>query len=281
MPKEMLSLTNQKFLRDTLHKFWFYTKKSLWQNFLIDQFVLDDIVNCAKIDKEDRVIEIWPGPWVLTQELVKKWANITALEIDEEVIPILKYTTQNPDNLEILHQNAVEYRPKESWYILCANIPYYLTSPLIRHYLSWKYRPKRLIFLMQKEVAQRICAKPKDLSVLALEVLVFWKPEIIKIVERDKFFPAPKVESAVLKVEVFEKPLIEKKDLALFWDIIHHCFTGKRKKISNTFSKYREMWSKNSSFLLEKAWIDWNRRPQTIQIEEWGKLVEVFSEVYW
>ena len=275
-----MSLTNQQFLKDTLHKFWFYTKKGLWQNFLIDEFVLSDIVNCAEIEKNDRIIEIWPGPWVLTQELIKKWAKITALEIDEKAIPILEYSTQNPENLEIFHQNALEYRPKKSWYILCANIPYYLTSPLLRHYLSWKYRPKILVFLMQKEVAQRICEKPKNLSVLALEVLVFWKPEIIRTVERNKFFPAPNVDSAVLKVKVFEKPLVEKEDLALFWNIVHHCFWEKRKKLSNTFWKYREMWAKNAEIILEKSWIDWNRRPQTIQVEEWKKIIEIFKEIF-
>ena len=279
MSDKILPLTNQKFLRDTLHKFWFYTKKALGQNFLIDPFSLDAIIEAAGITAEDRVIEIWPGPWVLTQALIQTWAKVTALEIDEEVIPILKYTTQEPSNLEIFYQNAMEFLPTFSDYILCANIPYYLTSPLIRHYLGWKFRPKTLVFLMQKEVAQRICAKTTDLSVLSLEVLVFWKPKIVQIVEREKFFPAPKVESAILKVEVYNEPLVERGDLALFWDLIHHCFKERRKKISNTFSKYREMWAVNSSLILEKAWIDWNRRPQTLQVEEWKNLLKVCKEL--
>jgi len=271
---EIKSMTNQKFLRDTLHKFWFHTKKNLWQNFLIDKLSLEDIIDSAEISPEDNVIEIWPWPWVLTQQLVKKAKTVTALEIDETVIPVLKYSTQEPRNLTIIHQNAVEYQPEFPWYILCANIPYYLTSPLIRHFITSKNPPKRLVFLMQKEVAQRICEKPKNMSVLALEVLVFWKPSIELEVTREKFFPAPNVDSAVLKIEVFDKPLIAKNDLATFWDLIHSCFSEKRKKISNTLAKYRQMWPKKAQEIFEATWVSPDKRPQAITIEEWDKLVQ-------
>ena len=271
---EIKSLTGQKFLRDTLHKFWFHTKKNLGQNFLIDKMALEDIIDSAEISKDDDVIEIWPGPWVLTQVLVKKAKSVTALEIDETVIPVLKYSTQEPENLTILHQNAVEYIPEKPWYILCANIPYYLTSPLIRHFITAKNPPKRLVFLMQKEVAQRICEKEKNMSVLSLEVLVFWKPSIELEITREKFFPVPNVDSAVLKIEVFDKPLIEKKDLPMFWDLIHNCFSEKRKKISNTLAKYRQMGPKKAEEIFEKTGVSWDLRPQALTIPQWDALVQ-------
>ena len=271
---EIKSLTGQKFLRDTLHKFWFHTKKNLGQNFLIDKMALEDIIDSAEISKDDDVIEIWPGPWVLTQVLVKKAKSVTALEIDETVIPVLKYSTQEPENLTILHQNAVEYIPEKPWYILCANIPYYLTSPLIRHFITAKNPPKRLVFLMQKEVAQRICEKAKNMSVLSLEVLVFWQPSIELEITREKFFPAPNVDSAVLKIEVFDKPLIEKKDLPMFWDLIHNCFSEKRKKISNTLAKYRQMGPKKAEEIFEKTGVSWDLRPQALTIPQWDALVQ-------
>ncbi|MCD5383083.1 16S rRNA (adenine(1518)-N(6)/adenine(1519)-N(6))-dimethyltransferase RsmA [Candidatus Gracilibacteria bacterium] len=271
---EIKSLTGQKFLRDTLHKFGFHTKKNLGQNFLIDKMALEDIIDSAEISKDDDVIEIGPGPGVLTQVLVKKAKSVTALEIDETVIPVLKYSTQEPENLTILHQNAVEYIPEKPGYILCANIPYYLTSPLIRHFITAKNPPKRLVFLMQKEVAQRICEKAKNMSVLSLEVLVFGQPSIELEITREKFFPAPNVDSAVLKIEVFDKPLIEKKDLPMFWDLIHNCFSEKRKKISNTLAKYRQMGPKKAEEIFEKTGVSGDLRPQALTIPQWDALVQ-------
>ena len=258
--------------------FRFFTKKDLWQNFLVNEQILEIIVDTADISKDDVVVEIWPGPWVLTQNLIKTWAEIMALEIDKKVITVLEYTTWRPKNLEIQNISALDFKSENPWFILCANIPYYLTSPILRHYLSSKNKPIRCVLLMQKEVAQKICAKPSNLSVISLEVLIYWKPEIIKIVPRESFFPSPKVESAVLKIDVFSKPKIEKEDIMLFWEIVHHCFTEKRKKIINSFSKYRDMWPKNAEFILEESGIDPNRRPQTISIEEWKNIITIFKD---
>lgn len=275
----MQSLTNQKFLRDILHKFGFFTKKNLWQNFLIDQFVLDDIIKVAEISKGDEVIEIWPWPWVLTQELIKTWAKITALEIDDSVIPVLQYVTEESKNLEIKKISALEFKPEKSWFILCANIPYYLTSPILRHYLWGDNKPKRAVLLLQKEVAQKICAKESDLSILSLQVLIYWIPKIVRYVSKWCFFPAPKVDSAVLCIDIYDKPLVSNENIYLFWDIVHACFTEKRKKIINTLSKYRNMWQNNALELLSEAWIDKDRRPQTLSIAEWVKLTEGIKKI--
>ena len=274
-----MQLTNQKYLRNILHKFGFFTKKNLWQNFLINKWILDQILISAKIKKHDDVIEIWPWPWVLTQELIKTWANITALEIDEKAICILKYITWEAKNLKILNINALKFIPKKSWFILCANIPYYLTSPIIRYYLWWKNKPKRVVFLLQKEVAQKICEKKWHDSVLSLQVKIFWTPEIITFIPKDNFFPIPKVDSALLRIKIFNKPLIPEKNILLFWDIIHHLFSEKRKKIINTLSKYKKIWQKNAIELLKKSWIDPNSRPQTLKINDWKNLIKLFQTI--
>lgn len=274
------SLTNQKYLCDVLHKFGFFTKKSMWQNFLVDQDILDKIIESAQIDPSDEVLEIGPGPWVLTNSLLKTWAKITSLEIDKDIIKVLEYTTWKPNNLMIINQNALEYKPQKSWYILCANIPYYITSPIIRHYLWWSTRPKRVILLVQKEVAQKICAKKWDYSVLSLQVSIYWNPKIICYVNKESFFPAPKVDSAVLYIDVYDNQLINKEDIFIFWDIAHHVFNEKRKKIINTLSKYREMWVDNAKYLLEKTWIDINVRPQELTIDDWNNLIKNFKKIY-
>lgn len=247
---------------------------------MIDHFVLDDIIKCAEIISDDNVVEIGPWPWVLTQELIKTWAKVQALEIDDSVIPILKYTTWIADNLEIKKISALKFSPENSWFILCANIPYYLTSPILRHYLWNKNKPKRAILLLQKEVAQKICSKDSDFSVLSLQVKIYWNPKIIRNVQKWCFFPAPKVDSAVLRIDVFEKPLIHEDDILLFWDIVHFCFTEKRKKIINTLSKYRNMWQANALMLLEKSWINKDIRPQAVSINDWNNLITIFKEIF-
>ena len=162
---------------------------------------------------------------------------------------------------------------------MCANIPYYLTSPIIRHYLWWDNRPKRVIFLIQREVAKKICEKPWHYSVLSLQVAIYWKAEIVGDVNRNSFFPVPKVDSSILRITVYDKPLILSEDLSLFWHIVHHSFTEKRKKIINTLCKYRQMWTNNAIALLEKSWIDQNNRPQALSIEDWKNLIKVLKEI--
>lgn len=210
--------------------------------------------------------------------MVETGANITALEIDEKVIPILKYTTQNAKNLTILNQNALTFQPDDQPYILCANIPYYITSPILNHYLGGKQKPKRVIILMQKEVAQKICCKPKDMSTLSIQVHIYGKPEIVQIVKEDSFFPEPKVESAVLKITTYDTPRITIIDKQLFWKIIHHCFQQRRKKILNTLSSFQQLGTEKTKEILEESSIDTNARPQTLSIEQWNLLSENISK---
>lgn len=268
-------LTNPQDLSQLLKQFGFYTNKDLGQNFLICEESLQAIIQAANITAADDILEIGPGPGVLTQALIQSPAkSVTALEIDEKVILILKYTTKENSKLTILHQNALEFQPPKSGYILTANIPYYLTSPIFRHFLAHKNPPKRAVVLVQKEVAEKICCKIDDQTILSLQIQMYGKPEIVKIVKKEKFFPAPKVDSAILKIEMFEKPLIPEKLLPLFWSITKQAFNQRRKKIGNTLGKQKVKSGKTFLEIFQKTSIDQDKRPQALTIEEWRKVCE-------
>ena len=273
------TLANEKTLKNLLHKHKFFTKKNLGQNFLICKQSLDSIVRAANINKDDEILEIWPWPWVLTQALLDPWAIITALEVDKDVIPVLEDATWNPDNLEIINTSALEYFPKKKGYILCANIPYYLTSPILKHYLWRKMRPKKVVLLMQKEVAQKICCSADNESLLSLQVKLVWNPSIFCEVTRDKFFPIPSVDSSVLVIDVYEDPLIREDNLMLFWDVAGHLFNQKRKKVLKTLSNYRWMWNKAAKKLLEDSWVNVDQRPQTIDLAAWQSIVKNIKNI--
>ncbi|MBT4936583.1 ribosomal RNA small subunit methyltransferase A [Candidatus Peregrinibacteria bacterium] len=281
-----MNLTNPEELAALLKKFGFHTQKKLGQNFLVCEKTLQTIIEAAGIQENDEILEIGPGPGALTQEILKSSAKkIDALEVDAKIIPVLEYViksdqlSQSGDGLskEILRQaqddrvfihniSALEYFPKISNYLLIANIPYYLTSPILRHYLAGEKKPKRVVLLVQKEVAEKICCKDSDQSILSLQVALYGKAEIVSFVKKEQFFPAPKVDSAIIKIEMFESCLIPEDKLKGFWKITKHAFAQKRKKIGNTLGKAFDI-------PFEELGIDTNRRPQTLSIKEWRSLL--------
>jgi 16S rRNA (adenine1518-N6/adenine1519-N6)-dimethyltransferase len=204
-------------------------KKSLGQNFLTHRGTLNKILAAANLSPTDHVIEIGPGKGVLTAELLERVNQVEAIELDDRLIPIL---TEKFPNLKIHHQDALKFTPPKTPYKLVANIPYYITSPIINHFLREqppKQRPQSLTLLVQKEVAQKICAKPGKLSVLALQVQLFGTPKLIAKVPPSHFSPKPKVDSAILHIEISPEPLTDKIDQ--FFNLIHRGFAHKRKKL--------------------------------------------------
>jgi 16S rRNA (adenine1518-N6/adenine1519-N6)-dimethyltransferase len=277
-----MKLTNQKTLFEILQKFNFRTQKELGQNFLLCSETLDAIIEAADIQKEDAIIEIGPGMGVLTQRIVQSPAvKIDLLEIDTKVIPILRYVLEKTlgetvwkkqsQRINIQNISALDYIVPHNKYLLVANIPYYLTSPILRHYLTSKFPAKRLVLLVQKEVAEKICCKDNNESVLSLQVKIYGKPEIIKLVSKDKFFPSPKVDSAILKIEVYDECLISPKDMKDFWILIKHAFSQRRKKIGNTLGKAFSIDFNNIN-------IQADRRPQTLSITEWKDLINELAK---
>ncbi len=251
--------------------------KGLGQNFLVDNSALAKIVESAAIEKGDTVLEIGAGLGSLTRLLAQAARRVVAVEIDRKLIPPLKEVMSRSDNCEILQGDILELDPAvivgEAGYLVVANIPYYITSAIIRHLLTAKVKPTRLVLTMQQEVARRICAEPGDLSLLALSVQVFGFPRIVNTIPAGAFFPPPKVDSATLRVDIYEEPLMNDRQLADFFLLAKAGFSQKRKMLRNTMSSGLKISSEKAEELLRSAGIDSTRRAQTLDLVEWRTLV--------
>jgi 16S rRNA (adenine1518-N6/adenine1519-N6)-dimethyltransferase len=193
-----------------LKRYRLHAHKGLGQNFLQDPLALEEIVSAAEIQQKDTVLEIGPGLGSLTRYLAVSAKEVVAVELDEKLIPPLKATLSPYQNVHIIHGDILKLSPKdlivEGNYLVVANIPYYITSAVIRHLLESEAKPRRIVLTIQKEVAQRICAKPGDMSLLALSVQVYGRPHIAAHIPADAFFPAPKVISAVSSCRYLSLP---------------------------------------------------------------------------
>lgn len=244
----------------------------LGQHFLIDQDVLDAIIEAAKIEPGDHIVEIGPGIGVLTRELLKRTKNITAIELDEKLIELLlKFTTLQSD--QVIHANALQVPMPEEPYTIVANIPYHITSPLLRHvFLESKVSPKSITLLIQKEVADRIC-DTESAGMLTIIVGLFGTPKKICNVPPASFLPPPKVDSAVLHVQCFEKPLASEEIIDQVMKLTKIGFSQKRKMLRNSFGTFP-----GGLELLKGVGIDEKRRSQTLSIEEWIALAEAVAQ---
>ncbi len=255
--------------------------KGLGQNFLVDQKALRKITDFASITSNDAVLEIGAGLGSLTRLLAKSAKRVVAVEIDQHLVPILREVMTPFDNTEIIQGDILELQPSklmdESNYIVAANIPYFITSAIIRHLLAGEIRPSRIVLTMQQEVAERICAEPGNLSLLALSVQVFGTPRIGVSIPASSFYPPPKVDSATLRVDIFEQPLITGKQLDLFFTLAKIGFSQKRKMLRNTLSAGLHCNGIQAEELLKAAGIDPTRRAQTLDLVEWKTLVTEYE----
>ena len=251
--------------------------KGLGQNFLIDHKALRKIVEYAGVQPQDRVLEIGAGLGSLTRLLAKSAQQVVAVEIDRRLVPLLTEVMSPYPNTQIIQGDILELNPAElmgeSDYIVVANIPYFITSAIIRHLLTSPVKPSRIVLTMQKEVALRICAEPGDLSLLALSVQVFGTPQIGVAIPSTAFYPPPKVDSATLRVDIFEQPLMSGKQLDLFFTLARIGFSQKRKMLHNTLSAGLHWTGSQAEELLNAAGIDPTRRAQTLDLVEWKTLV--------
>jgi 16S rRNA (adenine1518-N6/adenine1519-N6)-dimethyltransferase len=259
-----------------LKRYGLHAHKGLGQNFLQDAQALETIVAAAEIRPADVVLEVGPGLGSLTRYLAVAAKEVVAVELDESLIPPLKAVLAPYPNVRLIHGDILALSPQELRlerdYLVTANIPYYITSAVIRHLLENEPRPRRLVLTVQKEVAQRICAKPGDLSLLALSVQVYGKPRIAAHIPAAAFYPAPKVDSAVLCVDIYPAALIREAMLDTFFKLIKAGFSQKRKMLRNSLSSGLHISPSDASSLLTRADIDPQRRAETLSIEEWEKL---------
>ncbi len=262
-----------------LKKYGLRPHKGLGQNFLHDPVALEKIVSAAEITPTDTVLEIGPGLGSLTRYLAASAKEVVAVELDQHLLPPLKAILAPYANVRLIHGDILELSPsdliQESNYVVAANIPYYITSAVIRHLLESKSKPRRIVLTIQKEVAQRICEKPGDMSLLALSVQVYGKPRIAAHIPAGAFTPPPNVDSAVLTIEIYPHPLIPDELLDIFFKLIKAGFAQKRKTLRNSLSSGLSISPIEAAELLNRAGIDPQRRAETLSIEEWQRLSEI------
>ena len=250
--------------------------KGLGQNFLIDKGVLAKITEAAEINPKDTIIEIGPGLGVLTKALAQKARKVIAIEKDQKMVDTLKETLKDYKNIEIIKGDALKADiPISGKYKVVANLPYYITSPIIRRFLETKNQPSLMVLMVQKEVGQRICSKPPEMNLLAVSVQIYGRPNIIDYVSNKSFWPAPKVDSAVIKISDIVKP--KGIDIYRFFKIVKAGFSQPRKQIVKNLSEVLKLDKEKAVALLSKNNIDFRRRSETLTIEEWKLLTKAFK----
>jgi|SRR3989344_9273019 len=272
--KLKMDSTSIKAIKELLEKRHTKPKKGLGQNFLIDKNALANIIQAADIQPQDTVLEIGPGIGILTHALAQKAKEVIAVEKDGAMLEILKETLKDCPNVKILQGDALRYDAGLKIYKIVANLPYYITSPIIRKFLEEKNQPTVMALMVQKEVAQRICAKPPRMSILSVSAQFYAEPKIIAYVSKEKFWPAPKVDSAIIKIIPHTRQ--EKIDANLFFKIIKAGFLHPRKQLANNLSVALKKEREEIQDWLTKNNIAPAQRAETLAMQDWLNLTKSF-----
>ncbi len=263
-----------------LKRYNIHPKKSLGQNFLVDSGALHKIIVAANITQNDRVLEIGAGLGNLTESLAQKAKFVVAVELDGRLLKPLQETLSGKANVRIVPGDMLKLNPADlmdgSGYLVVANIPYYITSALIRHLLETSCKPVRLVLTIQSEVALRICATPNDMSLLALSVQVYGAPIITGKIPAEAFYPSPNVDSAIVRVDLYPEPVIPMEQLDVFFHLAKAGFSQKRKTLRNSISAGMRLGTEKTLDLLSIASIDPMRRAETLGMDEWHRLVDSY-----
>lgn len=278
----MDSLLNET--RRLLRRYDLRARKGLGQHFLIDEAVLGLIIETAQLASDDVVIEVGPGLGVLTRELAKRAGRVIAIELDDNLAALLKENLSTARNVNVVNQDVLKtdvpallQDVKAAGYKVVANLPYYITSPVLRHFLEAEIKPQSMVVMVQKEVAEEIAAQPGRMSLLSLGIQLYGKPEIIGKVPAESFYPAPAVGSAVLKVTPYFKPPVEIADTEGFFKLARAGFSAARKQMANSLAKGLGISKEETQDLLAKADISSQRRAETLSLEEWARLWRIYS----
>ncbi|GKU26088.1 16S rRNA (adenine(1518)-N(6)/adenine(1519)-N(6))-dimethyltransferase RsmA [Clostridium folliculivorans] len=270
--------------QELVKKYNFKFTKSLGQNFLVDDSVLQDIVDGAEINEDDLVIEIGPGVGTLTVELLKKAKKVIAIELDDELVPILQNELGDNPKFQLIHKDALkvdfnELIGEEKSVKLVANLPYYVTTPIIVRLLNERYNFKSLTIMIQKEVAERINSEPncKEYGSISVLVQYYCDTRIVRYVSPSCFIPRPKVESIVIRLDRLEKPRVDVKSQKLFFDVVRGSFNMRRKTLWNTV-KSVGLSKEHMEKAFENSGIDPKRRGETLSVAEFAALSDSIYE---
>ena len=252
-------------------------KQSLGQNFLVDAAHLERIVAAPELTAADTVLEIGPGLGTLTARLAAQAGRVVAVELDNRLIDLLRADFADRPHVQFVHGDILTLDlgalvAPAMQYKVVANLPYYITSAALRHILEAAPRPTLAVVMVQWEVAQRICAAPGDLSLLAVSVQYYATPRLVQRVPAGAFYPAPKVDSAVLQLEVRPQPAVPDVPAARFFAVARAGFGQKRKQLANSLSAGLGLAKTVAQAALIAAGIDPTRRAETLTLAEWGAL---------
>lgn len=281
-----MDLTSPKTIRDIQKRFGFTFKKGLGQNFLTDRTVLEEISNAA--GDAEGIIEIGPGFGVLTCELSKSFSKVVAIETDESLRPVLSYTLSDLNNIKLVWSDVLKTDIKaliseefpDMKVSVAANLPYYVTTPIITELITKRLPVSDIVIMIQKEVAERICAKPgtKNYGALSVMCQYYTVPEPVVTVRAEAFVPAPKVDSAVIKMHVLDEPKVKTDDEDFFFKTVQAAFSQRRKTLSNCISSYFKLSKQKADEILMSVDIDPKRRGETLSLSDFAKLSKALNQ---
>lgn len=252
-------------------------KKRLGQNFLVDDIALGKVAAAAELQPDDTVLEIGPGLGSLTRHLAEAAQRVIAVEVDGTLLPALAETLRPYDNVEviqadILRLNLANVAGLSPGYCVVANIPYYITSAIVRHLVEAPLAPSRIVLTVQHEVAERMVAQPDDMNLLAVSVQFYTVPRIVARLPAGAFFPRPGVDSAIVRLDVRAQPAVPAADITAFFRVVKAGFSQRRKQLRNALAGGLRLSSTQVDALLAQAGIDPQRRAETLSLPEWSAL---------
>ncbi len=266
-----------------LRKHGIEPRKRLGQNFLIDPAALGRIVRAAELSPDDAVLEVGAGLGTLTRPLAERAGEVIAVELDDQLVDILHERLDDLPNVRILHGDILRLPDlglAHLGYKLVANLPYYITSAVLRRFLEKEPRPRLMVVTVQLEVAKRVVAEPGEMSLLAVSVQLYGRPRIVSRMPPGAFYPPPKVDSAVVRIDVHDKPtvpLAEEYGEATFFRVVRAGFAQRRKTLRNSLSGGLGLPAARVVDALAEAGVDARRRAQTLSLEEWAEVSEALS----
>ncbi|MEQ7054604.1 16S rRNA (adenine(1518)-N(6)/adenine(1519)-N(6))-dimethyltransferase RsmA [Paenibacillaceae sp. P-4] len=291
MTQTRIDIATPNRTKDIIRKHGFSFKKSLGQNFLIDMNILRRIVDAAELDDVTGALEIGPGIGALTEQLAKRARRVTAVEIDQRLLPILGEVLEPYEHVHVVHGDVLKVDLHELFreqfqdvdrVSVVANLPYYVTTPIMMKLLEERLPLKNIVVMIQKEVAERMAAKPggKDYGSLSVAVQYFAEPELVCTVPHTVFIPQPNVESAVIRLRVRQTPPVQVKDEPLLFDVVQASFAQRRKTIWNNLkARYASKCGTDRlTEALASAHIEPNRRGETLSIEEFAALSHAIGQ---
>jgi 16S rRNA (adenine1518-N6/adenine1519-N6)-dimethyltransferase len=254
-------------------------KKSLGQNFLVDSRVARKIVSTAEIGPDDTVLEIGPGRGALTKHLVGACRKLVAVELDTQLSAELRSRYLEDHNVEIIEGDARDISPEQIFgskepYKIVANLPYYAANRIVRRFLTAEHSPTLLVFMVQREVARTMAAQPGDMGLLSIMVQLYGAVKVAFSVPPRSFKPAPKVTSAVVRIDVYDQPMLDLDSHDAFFDLVIAGFSAPRKQIRNSLKNGLKVEGVVASDLLGATGIDPKRRPETLAVEDWGQIYD-------